>query len=114
MTEESPQSTPSPSLSSSAEELSFKVANMEKQRPNLPPIWSDYMEVAFRGDAPIVMLRFYSTIPQDPPILLETVRIQTTASQIKAMINALCLRSGYYPERPESESSGSSESSESD
>ena len=93
---------------------SFIVADMEKKNPNLPPIWSDFMEVAFRGDAPLAMLRFYSTIPQDPPILLETVRIQTTASHIKAMIDALCLRSDYYPERPESESSGSSKSSESD
>ena len=93
---------------------SFKIADLEKRNPNLPPIWADYMEVVYREEVSLAMLRFYSSIPQDPPILLETVRIQTSLSHIKSIIDVLCGTSGYYPKRPESESSGSSESSESD
>ena len=116
MTEESTKGSSSGPPSSGPKTKAFNIKDLERRNTDSPPLWADYMEVAYREEASLAMLIFYASIPQaqDPPILLETARIQTSLLHIKSIIEVLCGTSGYYPERPESESSGSSESSESD
>ena len=118
MAEESPQSASPGPPSPGPKTKSFSIKDLERRNTDSPPLWADYMEVAYRAEASLAMLVFYASIPQaqDPPILLETARIQTSLLHIKSIIEVLCETSGYYPKRPESESesSGSSESSESD
>lgn len=66
--------------------------------PSLRIVWSDYMQVFLRSDTPVVMLRFYSSLPDR---LIEAARVQTSTAHLQRMLDALCRTIDYYPVREE-------------
>jgi len=83
--------------------LSLKDSDMQVIASGVPPFWVDKMELSLRADAPIAMLRFFSIVP--PNVLIESSRLQTTASHVKRMIDVLCRSLDYYPTKAEPKAS---------
>lgn len=65
--------------------------------PSLRVVWSDFMRVYLRGDAPVIMLNFYSVLPDR---LVEAARVQTSVSHLQRMLEVLCSAVDYYPVKP--------------
>ncbi len=83
---------------SESRQLEIDIGKLPKQSdPSLRLTWVDRMEIAVRGDVPVVTLRFYSAVVDH---LSEVSRLQTSATHVKAIIDVLCRNMEYYPSRP--------------
>lgn len=65
--------------------------------PTLPLVWSDFMMIALRADAPVATMRFYSFLGDHA---VEASRIQVSTEHIKRMIDVLARTVKYYPNQP--------------
>ena len=83
---------------SESQQLEIDMSKLPKvSDASLRLVWVDRMEIAVRGDEPLVTLRFYSAVVDH---LSEVSRIQTSVTHIKAIIDVLCRNIEYYPSRP--------------
>ena len=64
--------------------------------PSIRLIWVDSMEVAVRGDVPVVTLRFYSALREK---LAEACRVQTSTTHLRSILDVLCRSLDYYPSK---------------
>jgi hypothetical protein len=63
-------------------------------RPDLPTLWVDTMEMLSRSEPQVVLMRFFSIVPE---ALVEVARIQTPLVHVRRMIDVLCKSLNYYP-----------------